>query len=99
MIPRIRSAAVMSLAVAIIVLCAVGDPGVPAAAVAGLGLLGFLLVEDASGGLRRHLLPLAAAGICAVLTAAALLLPPAPTVLTVVAGLSALAGAFRLSHR
>ncbi|TDD86199.1 hypothetical protein E1293_09950 [Actinomadura darangshiensis] len=95
---RLRSAAVTAAATAMVVLCAFWDPGVPAAAAAGLLLLAFLLVVDAATGVQRHLPAFIAGAVCTALTAAALLLPPASSVLAVVAGLGALVGAYRLTY-
>lgn len=98
---RFRSGAATAVAVAAVMLCAVWDPGVAAAAAVGLALTAFLLLVDsagAHGGAGRHLPALVAGAACTVLAAAALLLPAASSVLAVVAGLGALVGAFRLTY-
>ncbi|WUI02691.1 hypothetical protein OHR68_13075 [Spirillospora sp. NBC_00431] len=97
----LRPGITTGFAVAVVVVCAVWDPGVPAAAAAGLLVTAALLVADAAGaygGAGRYVPALVAAGSCTVLVAGVLVLPAASSVLPVVAGLAALIGAYRLTY-
>ncbi|MFI0368974.1 hypothetical protein ACH35V_13910 [Actinomadura sp. 1N219] len=98
---RFRPGATTAAAAAVVAVCAVWDPGVPAAAAAGLLVMALLLLADAFGaygGPGRYLPPLIAGGSCTVLVAAVLALPPASGAPVAVAGLAALIGAFRLTY-
>ncbi|MFI0408139.1 hypothetical protein [Actinomadura sp. 3N508] len=95
--PRLTTVA----AVAAVLACVLWDPGVPAAASAGLLVTALLLLADAFGaygGAGRYLPPMIAGGACTVPVAAVLVLPAASSALAVVAGLAALTGAFRLTY-